>query len=139
MRHLAGVGGKEISHRFTGVACQRVTLFLADAIVSHLQVIYAAGFLKVGKRGQKVLGLVGIFHPHRTRHLDELSVAGVAFHEEHACFNIVFRQNAEYFLHIPIILFTFAEPIGSYINVRLKGKRVKVPYSPAAVSRHFQG
>ena len=61
MRHLAGVGGKEASHCFAGVACQRVTLFLADAIVAHLQVIHAAGFLQIGKRGQEVFRLVGVF------------------------------------------------------------------------------
>ena len=77
-----GLAAKRPTHCFAGITCQCVTLFLTDAVVAHLQVIYATGFLQIGKRGQEVFGLVGVFHAHRTRHLDELSVAGMAFHEE---------------------------------------------------------
>ena len=82
MRHLAGVGGEKSAHRLAGIAGQCVAFFLRDAVVAHSQVIHAAGFLQLGQRGQEIFRLVGILHPHGTRHLDELSVADVAFHEK---------------------------------------------------------
>ena len=82
MRHFAGIGGEKPAHRLAGVAGQRAAFFFRNAVIAHLQVIHTAGFLQSGQCSQEIFRLVGILHAHRTRHLDELPVAGVPLYEE---------------------------------------------------------